>query len=122
MESYRCARFAFPLTPLSNPLEKIAERKNRITQTCKTLKIILRGRVRRRVVNARRRTNHPAARTHLSGETPVFGWISRLGFRKEGDLGAPEYPSRHVFFRFLAPAPAQARRQASRKLIQVTRP
>ncbi len=28
-------------------------------------------------MNARRTTNHPVARTYLSTETLVFGWISR---------------------------------------------
>jgi len=37
----------------------------------------LRRSVRRRVMNARRTTNHLVARTYLSTETPVFGWISR---------------------------------------------
>ena len=37
--------------------------------------------VRRRVMNARRTTNHPVARTYLSTETPLFGWISRAGLR-----------------------------------------
>jgi len=36
----------------------------------------LRRSVRRRVMNARRTTNHPVARTYLSTETLVFRWIS----------------------------------------------